>query len=238
MEVNNGVNFDSNVLGYKVEPKKSGVESVLEKISVFRALTGVNGASLLISDELLNRELTSKQEISNSQNSIAMMQIADGTLNTLSDGATQIAELSVRANSGVLNDEQRAMIDSEVNLIKESMQDSINSATFNGNLIFDNEVFDIASLSANDLNRIEEFSVNINQMRSDIASNIDELNLSINNKMDEVIESANSRGNIEDSDLDKDITDLNREKLVLESKLFTQVQNGNYIQKQAMFLLT
>ena len=246
MEVSNSnsVNFN-NPINSKVESKSSSVPSILEKISAYRTLSGMDGASLLISDELLNRELTNKTEISNSQNTIALMQIADGTLNTLSEGASQIAELSIKANSGLLNDEQKTMIDSEVNSIKESMQDSINSATFNGKPIFDNEfssmnfdTIDISSLSANDLNAVEEFSKNINQMRSDIAGNIDELNSSINNKMDSVVESASARSNIEDNDLDKDIIELNKEKLVEEAQLFTQVQNGNYIQKQAIYLLT
>lgn len=243
MEVNNSINFLNSSINAKVESKGDGVPAILERISALRALGGVDGANLMISDELLNGELTSKQEISNSQNSIAMMQIADGTLSSLSEGASQIGELSVRANSGILNSEQKSMINAEVEAIKESMQDSINSTTFNGKSInqFSSMSLDslnISELSADDLNTVEEFSKNINSMRSDIGANINELNSTINNKMDYVVESAKSRSNLDNSDVAKNLVDLNKEKLVEESKLFAQAQNIDYIQKQAMFLLT
>ena len=243
MKIDNSVNFYNNSIGSNVESKTNETSSILERISALRGLSGVDGANLMISDELLNSELTSRQEISNSQNSIAMMQIADDTLSSLSNGASQIQELSVRANSDILNSDQKVMINSEVNAIKESMQDSINSTSFNGKSLnefssLNLENINISGLSADDLNTIEEFSKNINRMRSDIGANINELSSTINNKMDYVVESAKSRSNVDGSDLAKDIIDLNKEKLIEESKLFAQAQNINYIQKQAMFLLS
>lgn len=226
--------------------------SILEKISAMRSLSGTDSANLTIAEELLNRELTSRAEISNSQNAIALMQIADSTLTSLSDSSAQIRELSVRANSGVLNSDQQAMIESEVNALKESMGQAIEGATFNGKAIFGNEfefqvgelftmsfdTIDVNSIDITDYTSLDNFDDVINQMRSDVGANVNELEESITQKLNSIVEDVSARANIEDNDLVQNLVELSKEKLQEEAMLFVQSQNRDYLQKQAMVLLT
>jgi flagellin len=247
MIVENG--FYTNAYSNVNEDKKP---SILEKISAIRSLSEVDGVNLTIAEELLNKELTSRAEISNSQNAIALMQIADSTLNFLSESASKMRELSVSSNNAALNSNDQSMIEAEAKSLKDAMSEAMKSATFNDKPIFGNsfefytgetttinfDTIDVNSLSATNLNSVDDFFQIINEIRNDVGSNINALDSSVSEKLNSIVQDVFSMANIDDNDLVKNLIELTKERIQGEAMLFVQSQNKDYLQKQAMVLLT
>ena len=70
---------------------------------------------------------TFTQELMNTNDSISMMQIADGTLTSLSDQTQTLSDLSVRYNNAALNESQKQGLTQEFNKTVEVMNQSIQS---------------------------------------------------------------------------------------------------------------
>lgn len=113
-------------------------DKTLEKIASAKQLSMEDSASQTIASMLQSDIGTMGQGLSNANDGIAMMQIADGTLSSLSGQTQTLNDLSVRYNNDSLNSDQKQMLQGEFSRTLESMQQSIDTSSYNGQPLFGN----------------------------------------------------------------------------------------------------
>ena len=91
-----------------------------------------DAASLAISEKLLALVSGSGQAIQNANETIGLIQTADGALSGIEDNTQRIRVLTLQASNGTLNDSDRANIQKEIDALSESSDDIASSTTFNG----------------------------------------------------------------------------------------------------------
>jgi flagellin len=77
------------------------------------------------------------QAIQNSNESIGMLQIADGAMSGINDNIQRIRTLTLQASNGTLNDNDRAIIQKEIDALLESSDDIAKSTSYNGVKLLD-----------------------------------------------------------------------------------------------------
>ena len=91
-----------------------------------------DAASLAISEKLLALVSGSGQAIQNANETIGLIQTADGALSGIEDNTQRIRVLTLQASNGTLNDSDRANIQKEIDALSESSENIASSTTFNG----------------------------------------------------------------------------------------------------------
>ena len=94
--------------------------------------TANDAASKAISDKLLAMMAGSGQAIENSNESIGMLQTADGAMAGIEDNTQRIRVLTLQASNDTLNDSDRANIQLEIDALSTSSQDIASTTKFNG----------------------------------------------------------------------------------------------------------
>jgi len=91
-----------------------------------------DAASLAISEKLLSLVSGSGQAIQNSNETIGLIQTADGALEGIEDNTQRIRTLTLQASNDTLNDSNRASIQKEIDALSDSSSDIASSTSFNG----------------------------------------------------------------------------------------------------------
>lgn len=78
-----------------------------------------------------------EQATNNSSDGISIIEIADGTMNEISDMLQRMNELSVKAATGTITDSDRELIDKEFQQLKEELTRISKETSFNGQPILD-----------------------------------------------------------------------------------------------------
>ncbi|MGH1463567.1 MAG: flagellin, partial [Neptuniibacter sp.] len=92
----------------------------------------VDPAGLQVLIDFQSQILGNNTAIRNSLDGISAIQIAEGGVNQVTDSLQQIRELSVQAQNGILNDQDRTALQNQADALLEGIQDSLGQATFNG----------------------------------------------------------------------------------------------------------
>lgn len=90
-----------------------------------------DAAGLAISERMRRQIRGLTQAASNAQDGISMLQSAEGALNEVHDMLHRANELAVKAATGTLTDDDRAMIDMEVQQVKQEIDDTAEHTVFN-----------------------------------------------------------------------------------------------------------
>jgi len=221
-------------------------DKTLEKIAAAVELNMQDASSRSIADMIQNEISTMSQGVMNANDGIAMMQISSGTLNTLSDQTQTLNDLSVRYNSASLNDSQKQSLQNEFNRTIESMQQSIESTSFNGKPLFGtNPTFSLGdsavsasipglstgSLSIGSQESIQAFSDSLTQANSDIGSTTNALISSSNTLLDQISSAAAAKSQIADTDLAKAISDFQQSNTKLNMAQIAMVHQQDTLRQ-------
>ncbi len=90
-----------------------------------------DAAGLSISEKMRRQIRGLTQASSNAQDGISMVQSAEGALNEVHEMLHRANELAVKAANGTLSDEDRAMVDAEVQQIKREIYNTAKNTVFN-----------------------------------------------------------------------------------------------------------
>ena len=198
-------------------------DTTLEKIASTQKLTMEDSASRLLASMLQSDISGMSQGLSNATDGISMMQIADGTVTSLSDQTQTLNDLSIRYNNAALNDTQKQALQSEFNRTVASMQQSIDSSSFNGKGLFgSNSTFSLgnstisssipglspSSLSIDNQDSIKAYRDSLTQAGSDIGSTTNGLVSASNNLLGQISATSAAKSQISDTDLAKAISDF------------------------------
>ncbi len=245
-------NYSNNMQNYYLNNAQNSANKALDNISANRAISGSDSANMVIANALLSDANAISQGVSNANDAIGVLQIADGALQNLTDSADRLNELSIRSTSLAMDDNSRAAIKSEAQALKTSMQDTLNSTSFNGNNIFGSTLNfqtgssettislnapNISSIDIDSQESIAAFRDGINAMRGDIGSTQQGLLSDINASITAANSARSSESQLQNNDVVKNLSDLNKADLLLNSTTLTAAHNMALLAQQVSTLL-
>ncbi|MBQ8608790.1 MAG: flagellin [Campylobacter sp.] len=245
-------NYSNSMQNYYLDNAKNSANKALDNISANRAISGSDSANMVIANALLSDANAISQGVSNANDAIGVLQIADGALQNLTDSADRLNELSIRSTSLAMDDNSRAAIKSEAQALKTSMQDTLNSTSFNGNNIFGSTLNfqtgssettislnapNISSIDIDSQESITAFRDGINAMRGDIGSTQQGLLSDINASITAANSARSSESQLQNNDVVKNLSDLNRSNLQINSTTLTAAHNMTLLAQQVSTLL-
>lgn len=230
----------------QLDKAKQNGDKALQNIAALRALSGTDSANLAIADALLSQSTMLEQGIANANDAIGMLQIADSTLSNLSKSAERINELSVSLGNAALNSDQRSMIQNEIGVLKDSMEQSVSQASFNGRSVFGGELnfftgngTQSLNLNANAITGINKDGSNaseildsINSLRSDIGSAQKGIAAGINASVAQSIALRQSESGLQNNDVAQNLSSFKQENLKINAALLAQSHNVASLQSQ------
>ncbi len=227
-------------------------DKALDKIAAAVELGLEDNASRTIADALQNQISTMGQGLANANDGIAMMQIAGGAINALSEQADRLGELSVRANSASLNNTQRQALHNEFNSTVDAMNQSIENTTFNGVRLFGNNMEmslgdSMQNISLGDINTkmldmgnsdsLDSFRATLHQATIDVSSATSALNSASNSLMQSIVSTSNARSQIADSDMANSIGELEQANMKLSMNQILQAHQYDSMKNNIAHLL-
>jgi flagellin len=212
---------------------------------------GDDAAGLAISDKLRANIRSMQQAVRNANDGISLVQVAEGSMNEISNILVRVRELSIQAASDTISDTERAFVDKEVQQLKSEIDRIANSTEFNGikllngtaptleiqvginnNPTEDRFVFEVGARSSTltGLGLDGLSSATKEQSQSNLAQ-IDE---AIRNVNENRLESANSR--IKDTDVAEATSDLVKQNILTQANVAVLSQ-ANANQQLALKLI-
>jgi len=225
-------------------------DKTLEKIATAIEIGMQDGSSRSIADTLQNQVSTMSQELMNSNDGISMMQIAGGTLNSLSDQTQTLSDLSVRYNSASLNDSQKQALEGEFTKTVQSMQQSINSSTFSGQSLFGSSLtlgdgsisasiptLSPASLSITNQDTLQSYQDSLAQAGSDIGSTTNALVSSTTSLLNQITATSAAKSQIADTNMANAVQDYQQSNQKFDMAQLTMAHQNTLLQQNVMQLL-
>ena len=150
--------INTNVMALNAQNMLSRNQSSVEK-SIGRLSSGlrINGAAddasgLAISEKMRAQIRGLGQAQDNAQDGISLLQTAEGALQQTTDILQRMRELVIKAqNTGVLTDEDRTSISSELNTLQDEIDRIATSTTFNGKKLLNGDMSAVLKSGGNKL---------------------------------------------------------------------------------------
>ena len=233
------------------EAKKPG-DKALQNIAALRAISAADGANLAIADGLRAQAGGIDQGVANAYDAIGMLQIADASLKSITDSASQLAELSVQKNNALLNDSQRRMINNEANALISGINDSFANAHFNGSNVFQSLDFvvgtgtvqnatlnplETADLSVDNYDSITAFIDRVGSLRADIGAGIQAISSDINVSLQNSLSVKKAEGQLFNDDVAENTADKAASFLKQNATAFAMAHQANILQTKVAALL-
>jgi len=223
-------------------------DKILEKIATAAEVKIDDSALAAIASMMQNDISTFSQELMNTNDSISMMQMTDGTLSSLSDQTQKLSDLSVRYNSASLNESQKQGLAGEFNRTLESMNQSIQSTSYNGQSLFNTtHTFGSSSISLGDMSTsglsidnqegISKYGQNISQTQSDVASVTNGLISTTQTLLGKISTASAARSQIADTDMAKAIQEFQQSTLKLDISQIASAHQNDVLRQNITQLL-
>lgn len=97
-----------------------------------------DAAGLSISEKMLSQSNGYSVASRNAEDAQSAAKVADGGLNGIQDNLQRIRELSVQASNGTYSDEDKALIQNEIEQLKSGITDQVKGTQFNTIKLLDN----------------------------------------------------------------------------------------------------
>lgn len=119
--------------------RSQGVDNSLGKLSSGSNITSAayDASGLGIANQLSAQVSGLGRAIQNSNESIGMIQIADGAMSGIQDNMDRIRVLTLQASNGTMNADDRAIIQKEIDGLLESSDDIAKQTSYNGIKLLD-----------------------------------------------------------------------------------------------------
>lgn len=186
------------------------------------------------------------------------LKTADGSLSNISDSLQRVRELSLQASSSILNDDDKKLIQEEINQTLSNINDMANNTQFNGQNLLDGTFtnknvamnadgsgtsISIGAADTNalglgnfsimqnniDISSIDKAIDSISSARVKIGAQINRFDYAIASNSNTSLNMISSKSKIEDSDIAKESMNRQTNKALSQYGIFTQ---KNRIQTQ------
>lgn len=227
-------------------------DKTLEKIAVAIEAGMEDNSSRTISDLLQSQISSASQGLMNANDAISMMQIADGTLSSLSSQAQTLNDLNVRYNSASLNESQKQGLQEEFERTVDAMRQSINNTTYNGNALFGNSMsfslgeaslstaipeLSTASVSIESQESIQAYRDSIAQAASQIGSTTNNLFSATESLLDQISSTSAAKSRLNDTDMASEIKNFHQNNLKLDISQIAQAHQNDLLRQNVTRLL-
>lgn len=212
-----------------------------------------DAAGLAISQKLESQSRGLDKGTDNALDMSNLLNTAEGSLDSIHDSLHRMRELSVKASNGILSNDDKTIIQDEINQLKSSIADTVKNTQFNTIKLLDGTFTNkntatnpsgtgtrmnikntgLSTLGIENFDVTEDFNIGdldkaiemVSSARSDIGSSTNRLNhtISYNNNASYNQIEANSR--IRDLDFEKGIMNLKRNEIMQQYKFFAQKQS-------------
>ncbi len=127
-------NFAGQFATNNLQNTSSRFSNSLNKLSTGRRINSAadDASGMVISDSLNSQARGLGQAIRNANDSISLLQVADGALEESSNILQQIREKAIQAASDVQTPESRQAIQTDINRMLENLRDISDTTSFNG----------------------------------------------------------------------------------------------------------
>ncbi len=227
-------------------------DKALEKIGAAVALGMEESASRTISDMFQSQISSASQGIMNANDAISMMQIAGGTINSLSAQSQSLNDMSIRYNSATLDPSQKEVLEKEFNQTVDTMRQSINNATYNGNSLFGSSMSfslgeeslstSIGELSASSISiesqeSIQAYQDSLAQAASEIGSTTNTLFSATNSLLEQITSASAAKSQLSDTDMASEIKNFHQNNITLDMSQIAQVHQNDLLRQNVERLL-
>jgi len=229
---------DTSNLNHIYNPKKEIEKSANEIGSGKKEVMDEASLQMLI-DSIGSQISETSQQITNSNNSIAMLQITSSSLDSLSKMGDELNQLSVQYNSAALNSDQKSMIASQSEALKRSMNDVIDSTTFNGKNLFSSDAFEsmgvdlssinISSISVDNQDSIKDFTTSLNSAFNSVSSATNREISNINSLSEKLVNQNSAKSINEDTDIAENINNITNNNIKLNASLIAQAHQHSVL---------
>jgi len=248
MQINNSTN------GFvSLNNNKAKAETSLEKMAK-GVNDKINEAALRSIAGVLNSQASSlTQGVANANDNVALLQIADGALSSVSDDTQRLNELSVKMNSASLNSEQKSALSSEFTKLTANIADTLSNTSYNGQSVFSREfetslgdgstfTTNIASPNASELtinsqDSIKAFMSQVSDIRANLGSSSNALQSSVNVQLQNIINTTEAASNMIDIDYAKEANEFKNTDLLLNASTIAQAHKTESLQSKMQMLL-
>lgn len=228
----------------------SGIQSTYTNLSTGYRINSAadDAAGLSISEQLIAQENGYTVASDNAQDGINLINVADGALSGMQDSLQRIHELAVKSMNGLYSASDRESIQTEIDQLKQSIQQTAKGTNFNTLKLLDGSMADIdlatnpegggleiqlanstlESLGIADfdvtgsfnLEDIENAMEKISSARSSLGAQSNALSYTINNNdyTNYNITAANSR--LRDTDYGEELIKKNKEEALEKYRMF------------------
>ncbi len=213
----------------------------------------LDDASLALIANAIGNDISGlTQGLKNANDAVGILQIADGVLSGLSQGAEDLNVLALKANGPAVGTREQKIIENEAKGIAESLQNSVDNASFNGQRIFGRDLeFNLgnSSISTNipsfDMNNfdirtqdgIAQFVKNIQAAQIEVGSTTNALVSSSNSILTAITNLSASQSQIADVDIAEEFLNFNQESTQLQASLIAQAHAGRLSVARVSMLL-
>ncbi len=242
------------------------LSKTLQQLASAKRINGADddAAGLAIAERFNSLALQGQVESRNLQSGISYAQTADGGLQAQQDAVQRIRELAVQAGNGTLNDDQRAALNQEAQQLIEQVNSVAETTEFNGTAVIatdqnvdlgtegsaqinvngstatdlgiDTVDISTAAGAANALNALDSASNNISQNRAGLGAQINRFSSAINQSDIQTQNALAAESAIRDADIAKTVTELNKNRILLEAST-AQVTQSNLVPQSVLKLL-
>jgi flagellin len=249
MQINN--NTTTMKANISADAAEKEAKKQLEKIASAKQIEALDPSGTMIADMLQMEANSLGQGVKNANDAVAYLQIADGVLQGVTDGASKLNELSVAYNNAALGtDGKNALLD-EASKLKEGMGNMMDQASFNGKSVFGDASFyvgggsinasiqrpDVASADITNQDTVISLQEQTSRTRADIGSTINQAYSSISSNMTGVVSQTAAASQISDTDMAQAATDFNAAYLKSNAALFASAHSSSYLASQVSRLL-
>ncbi|HUP57916.1 MAG TPA: flagellin [Bdellovibrionota bacterium] len=202
----------------------------LEKLSSGNRINraGDDAAGLAISENLKASIRSLKQATRNANDGISLVQVAEGSMNEISNILIRLRELSIQTASDTIGDTERTFVDKETQHLKAEIDRIARNTEFNGTKLLDgtSPELEVQVGIKNDA-ALDRFRFDTKEL----VTTVDALNLqAIDNNTKE-----SSQNNL--AMLDTAITHVNKNRAsmgALQNRIFSTVNNNQIYQENLM----
>lgn len=204
-----------------------------------------NASSLMIANQHSTQVSGLGQIVMNANDGIGMIQIAEGAMQGISDNTDRIRTLTLQASNGILNADNRASIQKEIDGLMKSSNEIATSTSYNGIKLLDgsssgdNSMVQDARMSTlfsspidvttqenamASLEIIGAGNANIESIRSSLGSSQNQLEATIRNTSVSRINAASAQSQLRDVDFAAESANFSKQNLMSQIGSFVQSQ--------------
>jgi flagellin len=179
---------------------------------------------------------TYSQELMNTNDSIGMTQIADGALSSLADQAQKLNDLSVRSNSSGLNNDDRQALQNEFQRTQTSMQDIVNTASYNEKPLLEGSVSP-KNLTLDNQEGISTYMQTLSSAQSDVGAAANNYISHANTLLEQITQTSAAKSQIADTDMSNAITDFQNSNRILDTSVLASAHQTQFLRESIGRLL-